>query len=422
MAAIRDPVPLDRVVAALANVDPSQQKTRLHAAWMDYATTATRPLAWPSFFARARDHALNEGVWIKHAPQDKLAPWEAEAPAAPVVLVLNDYASLRVRRGALEIEHGPRDAAILTRIDVDTPKPRAILFDGTRGEFLTGDAIRFCVRHSIALIFPGGPGRPPIGLVEQFGETRGRAHSWAAKGRTEDGALAQAKCALDKEKTITIAREIVRAKIAAQTEILAASRPEVCEAVAQWAARLSGARTLTDLLLLEAYAATAYWAAYREAGLRPRKNADLPRSWLRFAQRNKGSRAFREAGGGPRAASHPIAAMLNYCYVVEAGRLARALTARGLILQFGFLHSPKRGRASLVWDAMEILRPTIDARVFAFVGAHEFARSDFIQADRAIRLSRGLASALLHAASLSSRQIDGAADWAEATIARVAGE
>ena len=67
--------------------------------------------------------------------------------------------------------------------------------------------------------------------------------------------------------------------------------------------------------------------------------------------------------------------MLNYAYVIEAGRLARALAARGLALQIGFLHKPKRGRNSLVWDAIEPLRPMIDARVFEFVAAHEFGRS-----------------------------------------------
>ena len=45
----------------------------------------------------------------------------------------------------------------------------------------------------------------------------------------------------------------------------------------------------------------------------------------------------------------------------------------------GYLHSDKKGRNSLVWDAIEPLRPAIDANVFAFVAAHEFARRDFPQ-------------------------------------------
>jgi CRISPR/Cas system-associated endonuclease Cas1 len=72
--------------------------------------------------------------------------------------------------------------------------------------------------------------------------------------------------------------------------------------------------------------------------------------------------------------------MLNYAYVVEAGRLARALTAAGFALPIGFLHSDKHGRNSLVWDAIEPLRPLIDARVFKFIAQREFVRSDFPQA------------------------------------------
>jgi CRISPR-associated protein Cas1 len=93
---------------------------------------------------------------------------------------------------------------------------------------------------------------------------------------------------------------------------------------------------------------------------------------MRFAQHGKGN-AF-----GPKHAARPINAMLNYSYIVEAGRLAKALAAQGLALPIGYLHSDKKGRSSLVWDAIEPLRPAIDAKVFAFVAEHEFARSDFL--------------------------------------------
>jgi hypothetical protein len=58
---------------------------------------------------------------------------------------------------------------------------------------------------------------------------------------------------------------------------------------------------------------------------------DLPRSWLRFASRQKGAQFLRS-----RHAAHPINATLNYCYVVKARRLARAFTAIGLALPIGF--------------------------------------------------------------------------------------
>jgi hypothetical protein len=159
-------------------------------------------------------------------------------------------------------------------------------------------------------------------------------------------------------------------------------------------------------------------AEIRDAGLRERKNGNLPRSWLRFAQRNKGA-AFL----GNQHASHPINAMLNYCYIVEAGRLAKALAAQGLCLAIGFLHSDEKGRNSLVWDAIEPLRPVIDAKVFAFVEAHEFARRDFPQSGYNVhRSSRDVTPLLLHKASLPAREIEDAAEWMVRTIVCGAGQ
>jgi CRISPR/Cas system-associated endonuclease Cas1 len=185
-------------------------------------------------------------------------------------------------------------------------------------------------------------------------------------------------------------------------------------AAEQWRAKLGAARTVTEIIIIESRAAAVYWRRFQDAGLRERKNGNLPRSWMRFAQRGKGQAFF-----GPKHAAHPINATLNYCYVVEAGRLAKALASQGLALPIGYLHSDKTGRNSLVWDAIEALRPAIDAKVFAFVEAHEFARRDFPQSGYNVhRLSRDVTQLLLHSASLPARDIDNAADWMVQTIRR----
>jgi hypothetical protein len=63
-------------------------------------------------------------------------------------------------------------------------------------------------------------------------------------------------------------------------------------------------------------------------------------------------------------------------------------------------------------DAIEQLRPAIDAKVFAFVEAHEFARRDFPQSGYKVhRLSRDVTQLLLHKASLPAREIEEAAEW-----------
>jgi hypothetical protein len=77
---------------------------------------------------------------------------------ADPVLVIGPDAALRVRGGALDVEHGSGKDRVRVRIDVDEPKPAALLFDA-HGEFLTGEAIRWCARYAIPLILPNGPGR-----------------------------------------------------------------------------------------------------------------------------------------------------------------------------------------------------------------------------------------------------------------------
>jgi CRISPR/Cas system-associated endonuclease Cas1 len=132
--------------------------------------------------------------------------------------------------------------------------------------------------------------------------------------RDIDPSVIRAQCAADPVK---MAREIVRAKIAAGLkftvqEVEARKRTEE-----EWQAKLESARTVSEIMIVESRAAAAYWRCFQDAGLRERKNGNLPRSWMRFAQRGKGTAFF-----GPKHAAHPINAMLNYCYIVEAGRLA----------------------------------------------------------------------------------------------------
>src|ERR1700722_5840872 len=206
--------------------------------------------------------------------------------------------------------------------------------------------------------------------------------------RDIDPSIIRAQCAADPVK---IAREIVRAKIDAELNTTIPDARACRQKFEEWDIKLNSTRSVAEIMIVESRAAASYWRTFRNAGLRERKNGNLPRSWLRFAQRNKGA-AFL----GNQHASHPINAMLNYCYIVEAGRLAKALAAQGLCLSFGFLHSDKKGRNSLVWDAIEPLRPEIDAKVFRFIASREFRRSDFPQAGRsAHRIARAIIAELL---------------------------
>ena len=209
------------------------------------------------------------------------------------------------------------------RLDIDDPMPCAILFDG-RGEFLTGDAILWCARRGVSIVLPDGPGRLATIVHSALEATEGETLPDIGP------AIVRAQCAAD---PVQVAREIVRAKIAADVKGLGPRvMPRDRSTIARCEAKLAEARSVAEIVMIEAHAANAYWRSWRDLGLIPRRGADLPRSWTRFANRNKGAEFL-----GNKHASHPINAMLNYCVVVEAGRLARALTAKGMALQVGFL-------------------------------------------------------------------------------------
>jgi len=109
--------------------------------------------------------------------------------------------------------------------------------------------------------------------------------------------------------------------------------------------------------------------------------------------------------------------MLNYAYVVHAARLAHSLAARGFVLPLGFLHAPKSGRNSLVWDAMGFLRAEIDNRILSFIKENEFARGDFpIVGLNHYRLSRDVVQILLHNVYLETDVIESATSTLAAII------
>ena len=380
-------------------------------AWRAYAASAARPCARATFAGALSRARVSAGLPIAVNAMRNLKRGVSgdeirkRAGAAPV-LVIGPDAALRVRGGALDVEHGSGKDRVHVRIDVDEPKPAAILFDA-HGEFLTGEAIRWCARYAIPLILPNGPGRAILfyeSALEADGAGEGVNGKHAARILDVGPSLVRAQALAD---PVPVARAIVSAKLKASAESVPAidKRP--------WSLRLDEARSVAEIVTIEARIAAAYWRAFRDLGLRERKGGDLPRSWLRFANRQKGAQFL-----GSKHASHPINAMLNYAYVVEAGRLARALTAAGFALPIGFLHSDKHGRNSLVWDAIEPLRPLIDARVFKFIAQREFVRSDFPQAGRnAHRIDRAIIAELLRVSLLPWERHEDAARWMERTIA-----
>jgi CRISPR associated protein Cas1 len=278
--ALHDPIPFERIAELIADAEPSKQPTVLHEAWREYAAKAARPYAWKTFAQYVRQHLIEAGDWSQERGKEKLTPWQDGACASPRVLVLGAYAAVRVRGGALEIEHGPHDDRQPIRIDIDAePKPHTILFD-SHGEFMTGEAIRWCARYSINLLLPGGPGRI-ITMVESALETNTNTMT---RIRDIDPATIRAQCAAD---PIRMAREIVTTKIEAGLRLTVKEADARRKASDEWRAKLASARTVSEIMIVEGRAAAAYWRCFQNAGLRERKsgNPRAPGCALRSAAR-----------------------------------------------------------------------------------------------------------------------------------------
>lgn len=129
----------------------------------------------------------------------------------------------------------------------------------------------------------------------------------------------------------------------------------------------------------------------------------------------------------PRHAVHPVNAILNFGYSVVAGQLHRELAARGLDPACGFLHAPKDGRASLVYDAIELMRADADSRLLGWAASHVWKRADFLiakagssEGSRAgvVRLQPALAKVAAARALAPAADVAAAVDWIVEAVLR----
>ena len=98
----------------------------------------------------------------------------------------------------------------------------------------------------------------------------------------------------------------------------------------------------------------------------------IPIEWRGFAQRASGI-----SGNGYKA-THPVNTILNYAYAILAGQVERALQIAGLDVAVGSLHADQDGRASLVYDLMEPMRPIVDQVIFNWMMMQRWRRADFV--------------------------------------------
>lgn len=215
---------------------------------------------------------------------------------------------------------------------------------------ISGGVVRLCNDHDIPIFFLPRNGEEPSVLCR-------------VESRRPELHAAQVTAGDDPARLLSLARGFVGGKIRNQLSLAGYfrnSRPEgdpaACDALAETAREALGflkreepgeiSRMRGRLLSAEGRVASKYWAAGAER---------IPAALEFPGRRRKG-------------ATDAVNAMLNYGYAILAGRVRTAMLKAGLSGYFSFLHTPRRGRASLVYDLMEEFRPwAVDRVVFGAV-------------------------------------------------------
>jgi len=303
---------------------------------------------------------------MRSQPTSSLAARPADITPPRGVLVLSGYGlDVRVWRGRLRVADGigrVRRDALVHRA---TGRLRRLVVLGHTGS-VSLEAVRWLADVGAGYLQLDADGR----VLAAFGP----------QGTDRPGLRRAQACALDAPAGNDIARRLVAEKVAGQAETLArATRVEVGEetvaALRSATARLHVAVTRDDVRWAEAGAAGAYWSALSSVSVRFAQR-DLPRipgHWRILGGRTS------SLTGGPRLATNPANAVLNYLYALLEGEAALAARMVGLDPGLGVLHADQPNRDSLAADLMEPVRPLVDRYVLRLIAGRTFRAADFFE-------------------------------------------
>jgi CRISPR-associated endonuclease Cas1 len=298
---------------------------------------------------------------------DSLAAWPADLVVPHGVLTLSGYGlDVRVWRGRLRVSDGAgrdRRTALVHRA---TGGLHRLVVLGHTGS-ISFDAIRWLADVGAGYLQIDEDGR----VLAAFGPpsadqpTLRRAQATApSNGRGE-----------------AITRELLRRKLSGQRQTLGALAEVIqvpsktFEAIDGCLARLDTTTEDVALRRLEAAAAMAYWASWASLPVRfATHDAErVPAHWRSFGSRSS------LLTGGPRAATNPANAMLNYLYALVESEVTLAARIVGLDPGLGIFHVDTPHRASFSADLMEPLRPAVDRYLLDLLTRRTFGIRDFYE-------------------------------------------
>ncbi len=190
--------------------------------------------------------------------------------------------------------------------------------------------------------------------------------------------IQQFQAAFDKERSLQIARSLVRAKILNCRTLLrrnwrndSVSPDKLLLQLKYYAGRAARAADIATLLGIEGQAAAIYFGAF--ANLLRQTDAD---NAFDFTQRNR------------RPPRDPVNALLSFAYSILARTWATTLQGVGFDPYMGFYHQPRPGRPALALDMMETFRPLLaDSAVITAINNGEVGTDDFVTSAGSCTLS-----------------------------------
>lgn len=276
--------------------------------------------------------------------------WAAEIKEKEVITLAGNGCSLQVEKGQLVLRSGFACSTVPDkekRLSRGVHTVRAIIVLNITGSLSTA-AIQWCADQRIALY-----------VIDRDANLTALTHP----PTPHTVSLRRFQYTVE---PVILAKEILARKLDACRR----AKPELAGTFSAFAESIARAETLEALRLFEARAALAYWSAW--SGPIKWKEKDIPTAWRNYSQRASGI-----SGKGYKA-THPVNALLNYAYAILAGQVERALQVAGLDVAVASLHADQDGRASLVFDLMEPLRPVVDKTIFTWASTQRWRRADFV--------------------------------------------
>jgi CRISPR-associated endonuclease Cas1 len=242
-------------------------------------------------------------------------------------------------------------------------------------------------------------------------ERDGKVLATTGPVRPSDARLRRAQAlAHSNGSALRIARELIRQKLDGQASV-ARHRlhdAETADAIARFRSDLAAADCISSVRLIEAQAASAYWAAWRTLPIIfPKMDvARVPDHWRSFGSR------ISPLTGSPRLAANPPNAILNYLYALLEAEARGAASGMGLDASLGVLHADTPHRDSLALDLLEPARPQVDSYVIDYFLRHPLRKEWFFEERNGnARLMSSLVSRLTETIPMWGRAIAPVAEW-----------